>query len=107
MKSRFNDPNHAANSGSIISLLTGGHVATQGLPQRLAARREQRGQALGRPSHGSKPRGLLRQKPVKKLLQKDVFYLLVVNIPSQEEVQQSVAQLEQIMGSAASTSFSR
>ncbi|VUC35235.1 unnamed protein product [Clonostachys rosea] len=106
MKSRFNDPNHAANSGSIISVLTGGHIATQGLPQRLAARKEQRARPLGRPSHGSKPGGLLRQKPVKKLLQKDVFYLLVVNIPSQEEVQQSVAQLEQIMGSAGSTSFS-
>ncbi|CAG9982981.1 unnamed protein product [Clonostachys byssicola] len=107
MKSRFNDPNHAANSGSIISVLTGGNVATQGLPQRLAARREQRSQARGRPSHGSRPGGFLRQKPVKKLLQKDVFYLLVVNIPSQEEVQQSVAQLEQIMGSVASNSFSR
>jgi hypothetical protein len=30
-------------------------------------------------------------------MQKDVLYLLVVNLPSQEEVQESVTQLEQVM----------
>lgn len=33
-------------------------------------------------------------------MQQDVLYILIVNFPSQEEVQQSVTQLEQVIGLA-------
>lgn len=38
-----------------------------------------------------------------KVMQKDALYILVVNLPSQEEVQESVRQLEHIMSEAGVT----
>lgn len=34
---------------------------------------------------------------LKKILQQDVLYLLIVNLPTEEEVQESVANLEKAM----------
>jgi hypothetical protein len=102
MKSRFNDPNHAANSGSLIALLSGGHVTKPergrggGLLGRRGRGSERRGGSLlpGRSqSHGKPGEGL-----VKKVMQRDVLYLLIVNIPTEQEIQQSVADLEAMVG---------
>lgn len=110
MVSRYNDPNHPANSGSLISLITGGAINP-------AARRQARREAkqdwrnskreykdARRVARGRAPRGPRRVRRkgqrktiLKKILHKDVLYLLIVNLPSQEEVQQSVTQLEQVM----------
>ncbi|KZF24326.1 hypothetical protein L228DRAFT_237267 [Xylona heveae TC161] len=50
-KSRFSDPNHPVNSGSLVSLLTGGYVNPPSLQQRRQARMESayygRGGGLG------------------------------------------------------------
>lgn len=47
------------------------------------------------------PRRARRQKGrkgiVRKILQQDVLYLLIVNLPSDQEVKQSVADLERMM----------
>ena len=115
--SRYNDPNHPANSGSLISLLTGGAVNP-------AARREQR-RALKqerrelrrkhkdarRVSRGRSPRGprkartpkRQRQGIIKKILQQDVLYLIIVNLPNQEELQESVTRLESMVQQAGAS----
>lgn len=107
MVSRYNDPNHPANSGSLISLLTGGIINKSSVKDRRARRRERRAAKREyydsrRVARGRSPRGPRRirgerQGIIKKILQQDVLYLLVVNLPSQEEVQESVARLEHIM----------
>ncbi|KAF7557014.1 hypothetical protein G7Z17_g1029 [Cylindrodendrum hubeiense] len=102
--SRFSDPNHAANSGSLISLVTGGAINPKERRQkRRVARWENRNDrraAQGRaplpPRRRMQPRGQ-RKGPIRKLLQPNVLYFIIVNLPSQAEVQQSVQQLEQTM----------
>src|SRR5271154_1812185 len=92
--SRFSDPSHPANSGTILGLLTGGHfdprAKLKGLKaSRLAAARgitlsEQdirnaemgRTQALG-----------FRKKLIGKIMRRDVNYLLICNLPTDEELQ--------------------
>lgn len=112
--SRFSDPNHPVNSGSLISLVTGGAIDTSGRrKERRAAKQERkdmrreykdarrvaRGKAPRRPRRQRRPRGQ-RKGIVRKLLQQDVLYLLIVNLPSEQEVQQSVAALESMMTTA-------
>ncbi|PSR97268.1 hypothetical protein BD289DRAFT_362745 [Coniella lustricola] len=115
--SRFSDPNHAVNSGSFISLVTGGAVDTSGRRrERRAAKQERkemrreykdarrvaRGKAPRGPRRPRRPRGQ-RKGIVRKLLQQDVLYLLIVNLPSEQEVQQSVATLENMMMTTTTT----
>ncbi|CAJ2501914.1 Uu.00g047670.m01.CDS01 [Anthostomella pinea] len=109
--SRYSDPNHAANSGSLVSLLTGGAVNPKAHRQeRRAAKRERKGMRReykderrmmkGREPRGPRraraPRGQ-RQGIIKKIMQQDVMYLLIVNLPTEEEVQKSVADLERMV----------
>lgn len=47
---------------------------------------------------------LITRRIIKKVLQQDVLYLLVVNLPSPEEVEESVAKLESIMNEAEAVS---
>ncbi|KAJ6107490.1 hypothetical protein N7523_008813 [Penicillium sp. IBT 18751x] len=111
MQSRYNDPNHAVNNGSLISLLSGGKINP--LPRRHAkqARRQER-LGLKRESRDNKliargrlPRGPRldkmdrprRQGIIKKVMQQDVLYLLIVNLPTVEEVQDSVTRLESLV----------
>jgi hypothetical protein len=42
---------------------------------------------------------------IKKLMQKDVLCLMVVNLPSQEETRESVAQLEHMIEQARDGSY--
>lgn len=115
MVSRYNDPNHPANSGSLISLITGGAINPAARRQaRREAKRERRDSKreykdARRVAHGRAPRGPRRVRAkrkgarktiIKKIMHQDVLYLLIVNLPSQDEVQQSVAQLEQVMARA-------
>lgn len=50
-------------------------------------------------SNGQVPE-LMSRRIIKKVLLEDVLYLLVVNLPRQEEVRESVAQLETTMKEA-------
>ncbi|KAK9770751.1 putative Aminoglycoside phosphotransferase domain-containing protein [Seiridium cardinale] len=109
--SRYSDPSHAARSGSLISLLTGGAVNPAARRQekrsakqeRRAAKRDYKDER--RVMKGREPRGPRRVRLprsqrkgiIKRIMQKDVLYLLIVNLPTQDEVQHSAAQLEQIM----------
>lgn len=115
--SRFSDPSHPANSGSLISLVTGGAVNPAARRQerraskqdRRAMKREYKDQR--RMTRGKSPRGPRRvRRPkgqrkgiIKKILQQDVLYLLIVNLPTEQEVQDSVADLERVMGGVMSS----
>ncbi|ODM23023.1 hypothetical protein SI65_00612 [Aspergillus cristatus] len=90
MKTRFNDPNHPANSGSITSLVTGGHVPVPGKNKLHKKRNEKLGvnSLLRRSVDPSRDGRLISgagRQFVKKKLQKDVLYLLIVNLPTAAE----------------------
>ncbi|KAH0361724.1 hypothetical protein KCU84_g6775, partial [Aureobasidium melanogenum] len=105
--SRYADPNHAAASGSLISFVSGGKLipgpksrgligglasvigqAARGEKQgseweRYAAENAERRQATRREKKGIIPTPI---RTYKKLLAKNVLYLMVVNMPSEEEM---------------------
>ncbi|KAL6720248.1 hypothetical protein ACLMJK_002169 [Lecanora helva] len=79
--SRYSDPNHPANSGSLISLVTGGKVDPR-------ARRRRRGPI----SRIRKATGT--DKPIRKYLRQDVLYLMIVNMPTEEELTEAKRRME-------------
>lgn len=93
-RSRYADPNNTTNS-NVFSLLTGNASNRPGRAERKTARRERRNQrrvARGReprlPPGQREPRGPVGylRKGVKKVLHEDVLYLMVVELPSQQEL---------------------
>jgi len=83
--SRYSDPNHPANSGSIVDLLTGGVLNVKSRKQgrrssKRVARAYRRGEEIT-PQTGKRREGL-----VKRMLKKDVLYLMIVNLPSDAEL---------------------
>ena len=91
--SRFSDPNHPASSGNLISLVTGGFIHpdkgknrldVQGLYKAVREGREYKSPQQG-PSQSNG--GLLR-----KILKQNVLYLIVVNMPTDEEMEAAGAR---------------
>jgi len=90
--SRFSDPNHAANNGGLLNLLSGGNINRPTIRQRLGDRRADRNAREG-------GRGGIRQLrqqygPIavaRKKLHEDVVYMMVVNLPSREEMAEAEA----------------
>ncbi|KAM0541626.1 hypothetical protein ACHAPJ_013174 [Fusarium lateritium] len=100
--SRYADPNHPSNNGTLLSLVTGGHVDPTRLRQGLrgqSSRSHDRGRGRLGGARGGRSGPLLSQKPIgtakKFLLGKDVLYLMVVNMPTQEELDEAKAVLSQ------------
>lgn len=57
-----------------------------------------RGRAPRGPRQARRPKGQRKKGGIiKKILQQDVLYLLIVNLPTEQEVQESVAKLERVM----------
>lgn len=97
--SRYSDPNHPANSGSIVALLTGGAVDPRAkiLGRRADMRAKLSGQTLteqdrqnvamgrGGPTTKEKRKGPIRAS-VKKVMTEDVMYLLIAEIPPPAEI---------------------
>ncbi|TGO52103.1 hypothetical protein BOTNAR_0335g00140 [Botryotinia narcissicola] len=86
--SRYSDPNHPASSGSLISLITGGHINPQARKTERKVAKEERRQnkrirkAYRRGEVITPETGFRRKrKPglVKRILQKDVLYLMIVS----------------------------
>lgn len=92
--SRYADPNHPANSGSLISLITGGHVNPAARRQekrerretRRGARRVRKAERRGYEISPQRASGKRREGLVRRMLKKDVLYLMIVNLPNEEEV---------------------
>lgn len=80
--SRYSDPNHPASSGSLISLITGGHVNPQARKsERKAAKQDRRQNKRIRKAYRrgeviTPETGLRKRKPglVKRILQKVSFF---------------------------------
>ncbi|KAM0501075.1 hypothetical protein ACHAP8_004803 [Fusarium lateritium] len=97
--SRYADPSHPANSGSILSLLTGGNVnpnRSRSSRGGLSSRgRGGRGGISGRLTGKSGP--IFPYSPgdamKKLLLSKDVLYMMVVNLPTEQELNEAKAAL--------------
>jgi hypothetical protein len=60
------------------------------------ARRIARGRAPRGPRRVRRPRGQ-RKGIIKRIMQQDVLYFVIVNLPTQNEVDEGVAKLERIM----------
>ena len=105
--SRYSDPNHPANSGSILALLTGGafdprakartqraEVKNKVTGGHALSEQERHTVAMGRGAPGG-----LRQGPIRALRKKmheDVLYLLIAEIPTRQEMMElENMQLEQ------------
>ncbi|KAJ5835969.1 hypothetical protein N7447_001995 [Penicillium robsamsonii] len=101
MKSRFNDPDHPVNSGSIISLVTGGLVPLPGPGKLLAKWNKALGanHLLGKPADSQDGRLVpsTGRNHLKKVFLKNVLYLAVVNLPTEEEAEKSKAQFESMV----------
>ena len=87
--SRYSDPNHPANSGSLVSLLTGGAIDLKSRRDRRRGakrvrRANRRGEVITDKTHLRRGG---REGVIKRMLKKDVLYLMIVNIPSEEDLQ--------------------
>jgi hypothetical protein len=99
--SRFSDPNHPANSGTILGLLTGGKfdpaADKRGRKAQRRARKEGRilsQEELYNAKMGRAP--TRKQGIIKRVLQKDVLYLIVTNLPSESEMAEIRQELERV-----------
>jgi len=85
--SRFSDPTHPANSGHLISLLTGGKFDP-------GARRREQGRGVV--NRVRKATGM--EGGVRKVLRQNVLYLMVVDMPSEEEMGEARREMEREKG---------
>ena len=97
--SRFSDPDHPANSGTILGLLTGGHYDPKARKRGRRAQRKARRRGvqltevdIKNAEMGRKP--MARPGLIKRVLQKDVLYLMIVNLPSEQEMDGVRRELE-------------
>ncbi|KIW70034.1 hypothetical protein PV04_02345 [Phialophora macrospora] len=99
--SRFSDPNHPANSGTILGLLTGGHFDPKAKRRgrRAQRRAHRRGYELSPSDVKNAEMGRLprrRQGVIRRVLHKDILYLTVVNLPSEAEMREIMGELERV-----------
>ncbi len=107
--SRFTDPNHPVNSGSIVALFSGGTFDPKARTRTRRAERKarlrgqellteeennnnvgmRRGVGRGRDGKGRGSEGL-----VKRVLAQVVLYLLIVNLPSESEMREASQSVE-------------
>jgi hypothetical protein len=103
--SRFSDPNHPANSGSLVALVSGGAIDTtesdRAKAQRKALKRQH--QDARRMARGREPRyesnGMNKRAPqsgIKGLMRSDVLYLMIVNYPTEAELKEAAQVLERL-----------
>lgn len=110
--SRWADPNHPVNQGGLVTVLTGGAISPGARRQQ---KRDYRDSRRGRPSVLGRreqlaggPGGAIGA--AKRKLQEGVLYLMIINMPSEEELRAAAeitakakqggfgAQLQQLMG---------
>ena len=85
---RYADPNHPANSGSLISLLTGGRIDPMSVRRQRAQNKQDKRGFMG-------PLGMVRHyQPVRRMMKQGVLYMMVVNMPSDEEMAKAMAEME-------------
>ncbi|KAJ5781998.1 uncharacterized protein N7518_010481 [Penicillium psychrosexuale] len=101
--SRYNDPNHPVNSGNLLTTLSGGlYQPKPSLFERAGAAIKET-QDKKRAAQGLPPSETWKEKWARKkketgsrikILREDVMYLMIVNMPTEEELKESVAKLQ-------------
>ena len=93
---RYSDPNHPANSGSLVGLITGGAIDLKGRrDRRRGAKRVRRAIRRGEVvTDNTHLRRGGREGIVKRILKREVLYLMIVNMPSEKELQASKNAVE-------------
>ncbi|KAK5304768.1 hypothetical protein LTR99_003833 [Exophiala xenobiotica] len=103
--SRFSDPNHPANSGSLVALVSGGAIDTREQDRAKKERRAMKRQRkdMRRVSRGREPRwdasGMEKRAPqggIKGMMKSDVLYLMIANYPSESELKEAAQALEML-----------
>ncbi|EXJ87459.1 hypothetical protein A1O3_04419 [Capronia epimyces CBS 606.96] len=97
--SRFSDPNHPANSGSLLALLTGGKFDPKAKKRgrRAQRRARRRGYELSEADIKNAEMGRLprrRQGVIRRVLQQHVLYLTIVNLPTESEMKEMLQELD-------------
>ena len=94
--SRFSDPNHPASQGGLVQTFSGGKVQYKGPLQKITDRRNVRRSRLGISRQAGREGRTQRknQRPLRKALRQDVLYLMVVNMPTKEEMDLVLSELE-------------
>ncbi|KAK1857087.1 hypothetical protein CCHR01_00161 [Colletotrichum chrysophilum] len=91
-------PSTSSSSGGLLSMATGGKVVGPigRIQQRRNDRREELGidRKVGRQARRERRRERKKNRPLKKMMKQDALYLMVVNLPTQEEMD-AVAALRQ------------
>ncbi|KAJ9295110.1 hypothetical protein DTO271G3_6280 [Paecilomyces variotii] len=97
-KSIYSDPNHAASSGDLLALLTGGRVQLPSLPVpgRFGGRNNNKQTSGGEGRSSSTDGGIIRKAKTGAvptllsgtltLLKNDILYLVIVNRPTQQQL---------------------
>lgn len=97
-RTRFADPNHPCNNGHLFSLVTGGRYVAQPLGRRRGMLRQvgEDGKLKPKPKVERPVRGpiSLVAKGVRKVLAKNILYLTIVNLPSEEELAEARKMME-------------
>ncbi|KAF2502293.1 hypothetical protein BU16DRAFT_474474 [Lophium mytilinum] len=96
--SRFADPTHPVHQGGILNLLTGGELKKM-RGSRADSRREDRGydtardrlhdRRAGRQNKNKVGLGKSSKRGLKRVLAENVLYLMIVDLPSEEELHQA------------------
>lgn len=101
--SRYNDPNHPVYSGNLLTALSGGLYKPKPSIFERAAASIKESQDNKRAAQGLPPSESWKEKWARKkketgsnikILREDVMYLIIVNMPTQEELRESVAKLQ-------------
>lgn len=96
--SRYADPAHPASQGGLVSTVTGGNYNPRGplgkLQDRRSARRPKLGIMAGRQPGREGRKQRRNARPLRTLLKTDALYLLVVNMPTKEEMDAVLAEVE-------------
>jgi hypothetical protein len=103
--SRFSDPNHPANSGSLIALVSGGAIDTTENDRAKAERRARKRQYKDarRVTRGREPRydagGINKRTPkggIRGMMRSDILYLMIVNYPTKSELSEAAKVMEKL-----------
>ncbi|KAJ5159788.1 uncharacterized protein N7482_006792 [Penicillium canariense] len=101
--SRYNDPNHPVNNGNLLTTLSGGLYQPKPSLLDRAGAAIKKSQDKKRAAQGLPPSETWKEKWARKkketgsrmkILSEDVMYLMIVNMPTEEELSESVAKLQ-------------
>ena len=90
---RVSDPNHPAFRGGLFTLISGGRIAPKA--ERRMKRREEMLQAGFMPSRKTERKAYKYvRKQKKKQMKVNVLYLMIVNLPTEQELEAAKAHVQ-------------